>query len=220
MVFVGRAVLFALIAVQLGFPALGQSAHSGPAHPAVAWKRYCQPNDGFCFKYPGWWKMLGEVFGGNGVVVAQPQKEEQTLWDEITVAMVAPAPEEGQTGLGLNGVIDQAAEGMRAAGRNFQTLQRQERTVDAKPAQMLKAQYREKSTGREWIEELVFIEGPDGEIYSVALKCVPQNDTKLEPIFAEVVRSWTLPEPQLPAAEVEKPESSAPSDKAAPVPAH
>ena len=60
---------------------------------------------------------------------------------------------------------------MREAGQNFQTLQRQQRTVDAKPAEMLKAQYREKATGRDWIEELVFIEGPDNEIYSVALKC-------------------------------------------------
>jgi hypothetical protein len=214
--FVTQTMLCALIMLQPGLPAFGQRGPSHPAHQPVPWQRYCQPDDGFCFKYPGGWKMLGEVFNATGVVVAQPHNEEQSLWDEVTVAMVAPPPEEGQQPLGLSGVIDQAAEGMRAAGQSFQTLQRQERTVDGKPAQMLKARYREKSTGRDWIEELVFIEGPDSEIYSVALKCAPQNEARLAPIFAEIVRSWTLPEPQAPAPDADKPEQAAPSGKAPP----
>lgn len=197
-----RSLVFAF-AFLLGTVVFAQTA---PTHQPVPWKRYCQPNDGFCFKYPGHWKMLAESYGGNGVVVAPVQKQDAVLWDEITVAMVAPPPQGDDPGLGLNGVIDQAAKGMRDAGQNFQTLQRQERTVDAKPAQMLKAQYREKSTGRDWIEELVFIEGPDGEIYSVALKCAPQNLARLEPVLTEVVRSWMLPEPAPPAAEETTPE--------------
>ena len=52
---------------------------------------------------------------------------------------------------------------MRDAGQNFQTLQRQSRTVDGKPAQLLKAQYREKKSDLDWIEELIFIEGPDNK---------------------------------------------------------
>ena len=138
--------------------------------------------------------MLGEVFGGNGVVVAPEQKEDRALWDAVTVALVAPAPEGDEEGPGLNGIVEQSATAMREAGQNFVTLQRQERTVDHKPAQLLKVQYREKGTGRDWVEELVFILGPENEIYSVALKCAPQNVAKLEPAFAEVLRSWALPE--------------------------
>ena len=75
------------MAVGLASVAAGQAA--APAHkPAVPWKRYCQPNAGFCFKYPSSWTMLGEVFDGNGVVVAPPQRDEQTLQSEVTVAMV------------------------------------------------------------------------------------------------------------------------------------
>ncbi len=81
----------------------------------------------------------------------------RALWDEITVALVAPPPEGDEEGIGLDGVIQQATSGLREAGQSFETLQRQERTVDHKPAQMLKVQYREKSTGHDWIEELVFI---------------------------------------------------------------
>lgn len=206
-----RVAIVALVSMQVGVAAIAQTA--APAHPAHPWKHYCQPNGGFCFKYPPTWKMLGEIYDGNGVVIAPEQKGEQPLWDEVTVAMVAPPSEDG--GMGLNGIIDEAAKGMRAAGQDFQTLRRQESTVDAKPSELLKAQYREKSTGRDWIEELVFIQGPDNEIYSVALKTSPPNAVRLELVFTEILRTWMLPEPEPPAT-VDEPSTSqpAPADKA------
>ncbi|MGC2109570.1 MAG: hypothetical protein WA655_08635 [Candidatus Korobacteraceae bacterium] len=176
-----------------------QTQPPAPTHKPAPWSHYCQADGGFCFKYPSSWTMLGEVFAGNGVVVAPAQKQGRALWDEITVALVAPPPEGDEEGLGLDGVIQQATTGMREAGQNFETLQRQQRTVDHKPAEMIKTRYQEKSTGRDWIEELVFIEGPDNEIYSVALKCAPQSVARLEPVLAGVLESWTLPEPEPPA---------------------
>lgn len=210
--FVLRAVLLALITMQTGVLVFSQTAP--PAHPAAPWKRYCQSDGGFCFKYPASWKMLGEIYDGKGVVVAPVQKEDQSFWDNITVAMVAPPTEGDDEGIGLNGVIQQASAGMRDAGVNFQTLQRQERTVDAKPAEMLKAQYRDKATGRDWVEELVFIEGPDNEIYSVALKCAPDHAFRLELVLTEVLRTWMLPEPE-PPSDPDAPEKAAPPAKPA-----
>lgn len=143
--------------------------------------------------------MLGDIFGGHGVVIAPTQRQDRALWDEITVALVAPAPEGDEEGLGLDGVIQQATSGLRESGQTFQTLQRQQRTVDNKPAQMLKVQYQDKSNGHTWIEELVFIEGPDNEIYSVALKCTSENLARREPVLSGVLASWTLPELAPPA---------------------
>jgi hypothetical protein len=102
---------------------------------------------------------------------------------------------------------------MRESGQDFQTLRRQERTVDAKPAELLKAQYHEKSTGKDWVEELIFIQGPDNEIYSVALKCTPSDIVHLEPVFSEIVRTWTLPQPEPPAGDTDE---SAPTQPAPP----
>jgi len=199
-----------LIAMALGLASVAAAQASAPAHkPAVPWKRYCQPNAGFCFKYPSNWTMLGEVFDGNGVVVAPPQKEDRALWFEITLAMVAPSPEGDEEGPGLNGIIEQAMAAMREAGQNFVTLQRQERAVDHQPAQMLKAKYREKATGHDWVEEMIFIQGPENEIYSVALKCAPQDLARLEPVLKGVLDSWTLPQPGSPAGD---------SDESAPTP--
>jgi len=158
--------------------------------------------------------MLGEIFDGNGVVVAPPQREQQAFWDEVTAAMVVPPPQDDKEAQGLDGVIAQASAAMREAGQDFHTLERGQRTVDHKPAEMLRVQYREKNTGRDWVEELVFIEGPDGEIYSVALKCSPGSRARLEPAFAQILRSWSLPEPhpdeQTPAQTSTPPANRAP----------
>jgi hypothetical protein len=91
--------------------------------------------------------------------------------------------------------------------------------VDAKPAEMLKAQYRDKATGRDWIEELVFIEGPDNEIYSVAMKSAPEHALRLQPVLAEMLRTWMLPEPE-PPADPDAPERAAPAAKKPAVQSH
>src|SRR3974390_3731709 len=82
------------VTVLLGLTTLvaAQTAHN-PAAKAVPWKSYCHPTHEFCFKYPATWKMLGEVFDANGVVIAPTQKQAPELWDEVTVALVIPAPE-------------------------------------------------------------------------------------------------------------------------------
>ncbi len=210
-----------LLLVALGSFAIaaGQTSPSVPTRKPAAWKRYCQPEGGFCFKYPSSWSMLGEVFDGNGVVVAPPQKEDRALWDAITVALVVPPPQGDEEPLGLNGVIDRATSGLRESGQNFETLQRQERTVDHQPAQMLKTRYREKSSGRDWIEEMIFIEGPDNEIYSVALKCSPQSVVRLEPALKGVLAGWTLPESAAGPPSDESAKKPAPT-KAPPAPSH
>ncbi len=66
---------------------------------------------------------------------------------------------------------------------------------------MLKTRYREKATGRDWVEEMVFIQGAENEIYSVALKCAPEDSARLEPVLKGVLDSWTLPQPEPPAAD-------------------
>src|SRR5271157_2370091 len=81
------AVLLSLAA------AVAAQTATKPANKALPWKSYCQPEPGFCFKYPAGWSLLGEVLDGNGVVVAPPQKEDRALWDAITIAMVVPSPQ-------------------------------------------------------------------------------------------------------------------------------
>lgn len=211
------AILLALT-LNVAVIAVGQKPPAAPARKPVARKSYCQPDGGFCFKYPASWSVLGEVFDSNGVVVAPPQKLDRALWDEITVALILPPSEGDEEPVSLDGIIEQASESMRAAGQSFETLQRQQRTVDHKPAEMLKVRYHEKASDRDWIEQMVFIEGPEGEMYSVALKCSPENLAHLEPSFVGVLESWVLPEPAPPAeaAGEDAPQQANSPSKAAP----
>ena len=214
-----RVVILSVLALGLPAVAAGQKPSTPPAplRKPVPRKRYCQPDGGFCFKYPGSWTMLGEVYDGDGVVVAPPQKLDKALWDEITVALITPLSEGDEEPVSLDVMIEQASKSMREGGHAFETLQRQQRTVDHNPAQMLKVRYHEKATDRDWVEEMVFIQGPDREIYSVALKCAPENLARLEPVLAGVLDSWVLPEPEPPAGEEEDtPKQATPPSKAPP----
>lgn len=211
-----RRIHYLLLSIVAVTGAFAQSSSKTPAHKP-AWKQYCQAQAGFCFRYPAAWSVAGEVFDGNGVVIAPAQKTD----DEITVAMIIPPPAEGEDAVGIDQLIEQTMESLRQQGRSPQTLQRQERTVDAKPAQMLKIQYHDKETNRDWLEELVFIEGPDSEVYSVALKCAPQSAEALQPVMSSVVQSWKLPKPVPPAELIEpqsQPSTSAKPDAPAPHP--
>lgn len=211
-----RAATYILVLASVAGGAFGQS--SAPAHKAaVPSKRYCHPNAGFCFRYPGTWTVLGDIFDGNGVVIAPQQKGEREQWDAITVALVA-TPDANGEGPSLNKIIEQTTADMRAAGQDFQTLQRKELTVDHNPAQMLKARYRENSTARDWVEELIFIQGSQNEIYSVSLKCAPQNLARLEPALKELLASWSVSEATAPAQAAPSEASPPASDSTQPQP--
>ena len=210
---------YTLLALMLGvMPAAFAQTSSKSAQKPPAWKEYCHGDQGFCFKYPPSWSMLGEVFGGNGVVVAPPQKEDRAVWDAVTVALVIPPPEGDEDPVRIAQAIERAVSSVREGGQNFETLQRQRRTVDDKPAELVKLRYIEKSSGREWIEELVFVEGPESEIYSVALKCAPTSLVHMEPLFSRIVDSWNLPEVKPPsdAGGQEKSPANTPGSSAAP----
>ena len=182
-----------------------------PTPKLLPMTKYCQAHHGFCFRYPASWSILGEVFGGKGVVVAPTQKQEREYWDEVTVALVVPPSQSAGDAVTIDQLIEQAMSSVRESGQSFETLQRHRRRVDGKPAQMMKVHYVDKADGREWIEELVFVEGPDAEIYSLALKCAPASASKIESGFSRIVDSWTLPLPEPPAeAPAASPSAAAP----------
>jgi hypothetical protein len=207
-----RKWLLLVLALGLGSLATAQTAAKPPSKP-LSLKKYCHGEGSFCFKYPASWSLLGEVFDGNGVVIAPPQKQEHELWDEVTAALVIPPPQSAADAVSIDQAIEQAVSRVREGGQGFETLERQRRRVDGKPAQLVKLHYVEKPSGQEWIEELVFVEGPDAEIYSVALKCAPASLLRMQPVFSRIVDSWTLPEVEPPVGATEPSSSNRESPK-------
>jgi hypothetical protein len=57
----------------------------------------------------------------------------------------------------------------------------------------MKVRYLEEGQkGREWIEELTFVQGPDNVIYSIALKSSPEMVAQLEPSYRAIVKSFQV----------------------------
>ncbi len=161
--------------------------------------------------------MLGEAFG-DGVVVAPPQTTDRKLWDVVTVAAVELPTMEDGAALSIDQIIDAAMSNMRAGGHNPQTLQRQQLVVDTLPAEMIKVRYHDKESARDWIEQLVFIDGPDQEIYSLSLKAQPGSIDRLQPAFDGIVQSWKLQTSDTTTVSPARPSATKPAGPASPQP--
>lgn len=184
-----RFVLIVLIALSIA--CFGQSGSKHPSAPAPSAKRYCQRDAGFCFSYPATWSVLGEAFG-DGVVIAPPQTGERSLWNVVTLVAMPTPFGDGQNAFSVDDAIESAMDNMRAAGHVPTTLERQARTVAGLPGQMIRLRYHDDATARDWVEQLVFAEGPEQEIYSASLKAQPSDFERLRPAFESILRSWKL----------------------------
>jgi hypothetical protein len=161
---------------------------SSRASLTANWTRYCAPEGDFCVKYPTTWQPLGDSADSGGLIIApaQPQKP-AAQWSNVTVtATDLPQPPEGKERPTFDELIGVVLESMRP-GVNQQTLERRQMDVDGLPAQSLKLRYTEE--GRTWIEEIVLIDGED-VVYSLALRCTPEELPSFEPIFREIVGTW------------------------------
>jgi hypothetical protein len=186
-------------------------AQSTPKAPTPPAKRFCQQEGGFCFSYPASWTVLGEAFD-NGVVIAPQQWGERSLWNVVTMVAIPEPNNPGQTPTSIDQLIESAMDNMRAAGHVPATLERQARMVAGLPGQMIRLRYHDDATGRDWVEQLVFAEGPEQEIYSASLKAQPPDFARLQPAFENILRSWKLQTAEPPSARSSGPATSPAKD--------
>jgi hypothetical protein len=163
---------------------------TGATKPSLSanWKKYCAPEGDYCVKYPTTWEPLGDSADSGGLVIAPPQpKKPSAQWSSVTIAATdLPQPTAGKERPKFDELIGLVLESMRP-GVNQQTLERRQLEVDDLPAQFLKLKYVDE--GRTWIEEIVLIDGED-VVYSMALRCTPEEAPSFEPIFKEIVGTW------------------------------
>ncbi len=201
-------LLFLLVASMLYAEQGGQAGRTAPPRKETAprWTRYCLEAGGFCFEHPAGWRDLGAVYGGAGMVFAEPNKERaQTEWNHITAAALdlpespeqakrgpADEPAAGSERLSLNELINRAMT--PPDGATIHTLERMETMVGGYPAQVITAEVREQAKAVA-IEQVAFIDADD-VLYSVALRCAPADYRRLKPVFVQVLKSWSeMPEP-------------------------
>ena len=154
---------------------------------------------------PAGWRDLGGVYGGAGVVFAEPnQGRAQTEWNHITAAALdipetspqqakpgEAAPAAGSERLSLNELINRVMT--PPEGATIHTLERMETVVGGYPAQVVTAEVLEQAKAVA-IEQVAFIDADD-VLYSVALRSAPADYRRLKPVFLRVLKSWSeMPE--------------------------
>ena len=124
-------------------------------------------------------------------MVAPPQSAKPSeKWSSVTAAATDLPPQAaGKERPSFDELIGVVLESMRP-GVHPQTLERKQMTIEGMPAQVLKLKYDDEN-GQTWIEEIALMDG-DEVIYSVALRCTPDELTKLEPVYKEMLGTWRL----------------------------
>ena len=172
-------------------PAKGStSSPSGQSAPAAGqWKRYCLEGGGFCFDRPAAWKELGPVFNGAGVVFAQPmQGRPQSDWSQITAAvMPMPEPANGSERPELDDLINHVLTADPSG--KVHTVQRTNTLVAGHPTQIVTTQVEEPGKPPA-AEQVAFIDAEDA-LYTLALRCLPSEFSRMQPIFLRALKSWS-----------------------------
>jgi hypothetical protein len=195
----------ALLGVSLCMVGLGTAAAQAPSNAPNASPRKaasggrgeCVLSVGLCVTVPADWQRIGDVFDGLGFVVAEPHPGTDTaVW--ITVSAIEPLRKDG------NPVsLDSLVEIVLTPGGSFtsaETLQRTRLVLNGRNAEIVRVRLHEETNNTESTEAAALIEGSDGLVYLIALRCAPQDFSRLEAVFQKVIHSWRLQPPEAQSA--------------------
>jgi hypothetical protein len=194
--------LLAIVCLCFGLSAQAQSPQTGSAHPpssaatakkAVPGRAECVLAVGLCVNVPASWQRLGNVFDDLGFVVAEPHPGvDSASWPQLTVAAIGPLATEDD---GEPPSLDTVVDLVLTPGDTFtsaETLQRSRLLLNGADAEIVRVQFYEKSGEAGPIEDVALIQGSDGVVYSIALRCAPEDFARLEPVFQQTAQSWRL----------------------------
>jgi hypothetical protein len=176
----------------------------GTARKAAAGRTECVLSVGLCVTIPASWQRLGDVFEDLGFVAAEPHPGvDSAAWPQFTVAAInLPAQNPHTQNHGgtasaapsLDSLLDLVLtpDGSFASA---QTLQRTRLLLNGADAEIVSVQLHDEAGNAGAIEAIALIQGDDGLVYSIALRCAPQDFARLEPLFQQTARSWRIKAP-------------------------
>jgi hypothetical protein len=146
------------------------------------------------------------VFDDLGFVVAEPHPgADSASWPQLTVAAI-DVPPAGATG--ANPSLDSLVDIVLTPDGSFtsaETLQRTHLLLNQADAEIVRVQLHQDADQPAAIEAIALIQGEDGLVYSIALRCAPGDFARLEPVFQKTARSWRIQPPAAQPAPSSKP---------------
>lgn len=81
---------------------------------------------------------------------------------------------------------------------SVETLQRTRLLLNGENAEIVRVQLNDDANKTSAIEKVALIEGDDDLVYSIALRCAPEEYSRLESVFDKAAHSWRIkpPSPQ------------------------
>lgn len=171
-----------------GFLASGGSAN----RLDTSWKRYRNPQWGYCVSYPRRW-YKGDAFEGSGLFVETGAKKFSKPVGEIDVAAVSTPSDNGPKPVLLTLVDDLklhlAGLAKFERAERMEVLEQRPLSLVGKPALFTKDRYYDPLERATWIEELVFTHRND-TVYRLELECRADQVQRFEPVFTRVVDTF------------------------------
>lgn len=156
-----RLRFFASAVLLLCTAALAQTTPQKPTQPATT-RAECSKQAEFCVTVPTAWKRLGDIFDGDGFVVAEPKANApQEQWNLLTAgARDIPEPQAGKDPMSLDEFISDSLM-MLSQHAQINTMERRRLDISGHAAQVLRVSY-DDPDGKSVVELLGFIDGDDG----------------------------------------------------------
>ncbi|HVJ04076.1 MAG TPA: hypothetical protein VM578_00240 [Candidatus Saccharimonadales bacterium] len=190
------------LCVAIGVPAAqaqtapGTTRHDAAPHKstAVAGRTECALAVELCVTVPANWQRLGDVFENLGFVVAEPHRgTDSATWPQLTVAAIDVPSAKDSNGAAPS--LDTLVDLVLTPGDSFttsETLERSRVILNGHAAEIVRVKLHDNTNKSEAVEEIALIEGEEALVYSIALRCNPDDFARLEPVFQKAAHSWQL----------------------------
>jgi hypothetical protein len=173
------------------------SSSSAPSSTAAARKAAaghseCVLSVGLCVTVPASWQRLGDVFDDLGFVVAEPHPGvDAATWPQLTIAAIDVPPQKSGNATSLDSLVEivLAPDGSFTSA---ETLQRTHLILNGSNAEIVRVLLHDEAGNTGATEAIALIEGDEGLVYSIALRCAPGEFARLEAVFQKTIRSWRI----------------------------
>jgi hypothetical protein len=171
----------------------GKGARAGTGKAAaVSGRTECTVSVGLCVTVPASWQRLGDIFNDLGFVVAEANSgADQSTWPQLNVAAIDVPAQSNGTRPSLDSLIDIVLT-PDGSFTTSETMQRSRLLLNGSNAEIIRVKLHNETTNSETIEEVALIEGDEGLVYSIALRCAPQDFSRLEAVFQKAAHSWRI----------------------------
>jgi len=187
-----RIALIATMFCVTAAAATGQSHTATKKTATLPGRSECVESVGLCVTVPAAWQRLGNVFDDMGFVVAEPHLgTDSATWPQLNVAIIDVPAQKNGAAVSLDSLVERVLA-PNGASSTAETQQRTRLLLNGANAQILRVKLRDEAQQAETIEQVALIEGEDGLVYSVALRCAPQEFDRLDPVFQKAVHSWRI----------------------------